>query len=143
VDTDNHEYRKGNTAEDLWCRVLKDFENEKVHSAFIDYCVATGQLPLAGEKYRSCREERGNTPLIDRCIKRIVLSAQVCYLPDQAKERAAQRGPLSRLFAAFFFLLSGFIAVALFIAYPAARIALFIGGATVLACVLYRMMRKW
>jgi hypothetical protein len=107
-----------------------------------DYCIATRQLPLAGEKYRTCREHTGNTLLIDTCIKRIVLSAQVYYLPDRRKERAAQRSPFLRLFAAALFLLSGFIAVALWISFPDLRIVILICVAMVLAGGIYQFKRR-
>jgi len=142
MSTVNEDDRVRKVAEERWLKVLEDFDNETVHTAFIDYCIATRQLPLAGEKYRTCREHKGNTPIIDTCMKKIVLSTQVYYLPDRKKERAAQRGPFSRLFAALLFLLSGFIAVALWIAFPAVRIVLLICVAMLLAGGMYQLRRK-
>jgi len=129
-------------AEELWGTVLEDFDNETVHNAFIEYCIATRQLSLAGEKYRTCREQKGNTLFIDTCIKRIVLSAQAYYLPDRKKERAAKRSSFSRLFAALLFLLSGFITVALWISFPDLRIVILIGVAMVLAGGLVQLKRR-
>ena len=138
----NEDDRVSTTAEELWLKVLKDCDNETVHHAFIDFCTATRQLPLAGEKYRTYREQKGNTPLIDRCMKKIVLSAQVSYLPDGQKTRTAQRGPFSRLLTAVLFLMSGFIIVALWVSFPGVRIAIFICAAILLAGGLYQIRRK-
>jgi len=142
MSTVNEDGRVRKVAEELWFKVLEDFDSETVHNAFIDYCIATRQLPLAGEKYRTCREQKGNTLLIDACIKRIVLSAQVYYLPDRKKERVAQRSPFPRLFAALLFLLSGFIAVALWIIFPDLRIVVLICVAMVLAGGIYQIKMK-
>jgi hypothetical protein len=142
MGTVNGDDRVRKVAAELWLKVLEDFDNEKVHNAFIDYCIATRQLPLAGEKYRTCREQKGSTLLIDTCIKRLVLSAQVYYLPDRKKERAAKGSPFSRLFAALLFLLSGFIAVALWISLPNLRIVTLICVAMVLAGGMYQLKRK-
>jgi hypothetical protein len=131
-----------NAAEELWLKVVKDFDNETVHNAFIDYCTATRQLPLAGAKYKTYRDHKGNTPLIDACIKKIVLSAQVSYLPDGHKTRATQSGPFSRLFTALVFLMSGCIIVVLWIAYPNVRIVILISVAMVLVGGVYQLKRK-
>ena len=138
----NEDDRARTTAEELWRTVLKDFDNETVHHAFIDFCTATRQLPLAGAKYRTYREQKGNTPLINRCMKKIVLSAQVSYLPDGQKARAAQRGPFSRLLTAVLFLMSGFIIVAFWVSFPDARAGIFICTAMLLAVGVYQIRRK-
>jgi hypothetical protein len=142
MSTVNEDDRVRNVAEGLWLKVLKDFDNETVHTVFIDYCIATHQLPRAGANYRTYREQKGNTLLIDTCMKKIVLSAQVSYLPDRKKGGGAQRSPFSRLFAAALFLMSGCIAVALWIAFPALRIVLLMGVAIVLAGGMYQLKRK-
>jgi hypothetical protein len=121
MSTVNEDDRVRNVAEGLWLKVLKDFDNETVHTVFIDYCIATHQLPRAGANYRTYREQKGNTLLIDTCMKKIVLSA---------------------LFAAALFLMSGCIAVALWIAFPALRIVLLMGVAIVLAGGMYQLKRK-
>jgi len=71
-----------------------------------------------------------------------VLSAQVYYLPDRKKERVAQRSHFPRLFAAILFLLSGFIAVALWILFPDLRIVVLICVAMVLAGGIYQIKMK-
>jgi hypothetical protein len=142
MDTVDENDRVRNAAEALWLKVVKDFDNEAVHHAFIDYCIATRQLPLAGAKYRTYRDHEGNTPLIDTCMKKIVLSAQVSYLPDGHNARATQRGPFTRFFTALLFLMSGCIIVALWISFPNVRIGVLIGVAIVLAGGVYQLKRK-
>jgi glucan phosphoethanolaminetransferase (alkaline phosphatase superfamily) len=75
-------------------------------------------------------------------MKKIVLSAQVYYLPDRKKEKDAHHGPFSRLFAAALFLMAGFIVVALWISFPDVRIVLLMCVAIVLACGMYQIKRK-
>ena len=48
MSTVNEDGRVRKVAEELWFKVLEDFDSETVHNAFIDYCIATRQLPLAG-----------------------------------------------------------------------------------------------
>lgn len=116
---------KGDTvkqvAEQLWLSVLSDFENEAVHNTFIEYCSATQQLSLAGEKYKSYREEKGDSPLIESCMKKIVIYAQSHCLPDTHKDHAFTRGPFPRLIVCIFFLLVGFFLVFVWISYPPFR----------------------
>ena len=45
-------------AEELWLKILSDFDNETLHQKFIEYCTTTHQLPLAGEKYKAYREKK-------------------------------------------------------------------------------------
>lgn len=142
MGTVNEDDRASNAAEELWLKVLKDCDNETVHHAFIDYCIATRQLPLAGAKYKMYREEKGNTLLIDTCMNKIVLSAQVAYLPKGQKARATQRGPFARLFTTALFLMSGCIIVALWLSFPDLRTGMLICGALVLAGGVYRLKRK-
>jgi hypothetical protein len=142
MSTVNEDDRARNVAEELWLKVLKDFDNETVHHTFIDYCIATRQLPLAGANYRTYREQKGNTLLIDTCMKKIVLSAQLYYLPDRKKERAPHRSSFSRLFAAALFIMAGFIVVALWISFPDLRIVLLVCIAIALACGMYQLKRK-
>ena len=86
-------------AEELWLKILGDFNNESLHQKFIDYCATTNQLPLAGKKYKSYKEEKGDSPLIEKCMKKILVNAQLRYLPDREKgEAASQRSTASRLF---------------------------------------------
>ena len=69
-------------AEELWLKVLSDFDNETLHQKFIEYCATTDQLPLAGENYKAYRDEKEDSPIIEKYIKRIVISAQLHHLPD-------------------------------------------------------------
>lgn len=109
-------------AEELWLKVLSDFDNEGLHQKFIDYCATTHQLPLAGEKYKTYREEKGDSPTIDRCMKKIVLSAQFQYFPNREKERSAtQRGLASRLLTSALLLITGFIVILLWMSFPHLR----------------------
>ena len=129
-------------AEQLWLSVLSDFENEAVHNTFIQYCSATQQLSLAGEKYKSYREEKGDSPLIESCMKKIVVHAQSHCLPDSHKDGAFARGPIPRLIVCLFFLMAGFFLVFVWIAYPALRFVFFL-ALTILGVVLYyRFKRK-
>jgi hypothetical protein len=59
--------------ESAWQRVLRDWEDEKAHKAFLMLCASTGQLAEAGRRYRDVRErepERAETAKaqIDRVL---------------------------------------------------------------------------
>jgi hypothetical protein len=123
-------------AEQLWLSVVSDFENEAVHNTFIEYCSATQQLSLAGEKYKSYRDEKGDSPLIESCMKKIVIHAQSRCLPDSQQDRIFARGPVPRLIGSLFFLIVGFFLIFCWISYPALRsVCLFV--LMVLGGILY------
>jgi hypothetical protein len=112
-------------AEELWLKVLSDFDNETLHQKFIGYCTTTHQLPLAGEKYKSYREEKGDSPIIDKCMKKIQINAQFQYLPDRGKERdAVQKRRLSRLLISALLLMAGFVLIVSWLSFPALRVFL-------------------
>jgi len=112
-------------AEELWLKLLSDFDNETLHQKFIGYCTTTHQLPLAGEKYKSYREEKGDSPTIDKSMKKIQINAQFQYLPDRGKERdAAQKGRLSRLLTSALLLMAGFVLIVSWFSFPALRVFL-------------------
>ena len=129
-------------AEELWLKILSDFDNETLHQKFIDYCTTTYQLPLAGEKYKAYREEKGDTPLIERCMKRIVVSAQYQYLPDREERSAVQKGSSFRLLTSLLLLVTGFILILLWIVFPALRIFLLMILAVFLGYAVYRIKRQ-
>lgn len=141
-----HSDDKGDTvkqvAEQLWLSVLSDFENEAVHNTFIEYCSATQQLSLAGEKYKSYKEEKGDSPLIESCMKKIVIYAQRHCLPDTHKDRAFIRGPVPRFIVCLFFLLVGFSLVLFWISYPALRFVFLLALIILGGFLLYRFKRK-
>ena len=112
-------------AEELWLNILSDFNDEALHQKFIGYCTTTHQLPLAGEKYKSYREERGDSPIVDKCMRKILMNAQFQYLPDKGKERAAvQKGTFSRLLTSALLLTTGFVLIISWFSFPALRIFL-------------------
>ena len=112
-------------AEELWLKLLSDFDNETLHQKFIGYCTTTHQLPLAGEKYKSYREEKGDSPTIDKSMKKIQINAQFQYLPDRGKERdAAQKGRLSRVLTSALLLMAGFVLIVSWFSFPALRVFL-------------------
>ena len=130
-------------AEELWLKVLSDFDNETLHQKFIEYCTTTYQLPLAGEKYKAYREEKGDAELVEKCIKRIVISAQFQYLPDREKgETPAKKGLASRLFTSALLLSVGSALITLWISFPAIRIFLLMILAVLLGYAVYRAKGK-
>ena len=136
----------GNTvkqvAEKLWLSVVSDFDNESVHNTFIEYCTATQQLPLAGEKYKSYRELKGDTPLIENCMKKVVINAQLQCLPDRDRERAAGRRPLSRLLVSLLFLTAGLVLVVFWSSYPALRLVSLVCAAIWVGVIFYRFKER-
>jgi len=127
-------------AEELWLKVLSDFDDEALHQKFIDYCSTTHQLPLAGEKYKTYREQKGDSPLIDKCIKKILLSAQFQYLPHRGEERSAtKKGLSSRLLTSALLLMTGFILILLWISFPALRNFLLMILLILLVYAIYRV----
>lgn len=130
-------------AEELWRKVLSDFDNETLHQKFIEYCTTTYQLPLAGEKYKAYREEKGDSPLVEKCMKRIVISTQFQYLPDREKgETPAKKGLTSRLFTSALLLSVGSALITLWISFPAIRIFLLMILAVLLGYAVYRAKGK-
>ena len=130
-------------AEELWLKILSDFDNETLHQKFIEYCTTTYQLPLAGEKYKTYREERGDSPLIEKCVKRIVVSTQFQYLPDRERgESPAKKGLASRLFTSALLLSVGSALITLWISFPALRIFLLMILAVLLGYAVYRVRGK-
>lgn len=130
-------------AEELWLKVLSNFDNEALHQKFIDYCTTTHQLPLAGEKYKTYRKEKGDSPLIDTCMKKILLSAQFQYLPHREKESSAtEKRLVSRLLTSALLLITGFILILLWISFPALRIFLLIIFVILLFYAIYRAKGK-
>ena len=130
-------------AEELWLKILSDFDNETLHQKFIEYCTTTYQLPLAGEKYKAYREEKGDSPLVEKCMKRIVISAQFQYLPDREKgETPAKKGLASRLFTSALLLTVGSALITLWISFPALRIFLLMILAVFLGYAVYRAKGK-
>ncbi|MBW1856627.1 MAG: hypothetical protein JRJ00_18615 [Deltaproteobacteria bacterium] len=144
-------------AEELWLKILSDFDNEtlhqkfieyctttyQLHQKFIEYCTTTYQLPLAGEKYKTYREERGDSPLIEKCMKRIVVSTQFQYLPDRERgESPAKKGLASRLFTSALLLSVGSALITLWISFPALRIFLLMILAVLLGYAVYRVRGK-
>jgi hypothetical protein len=136
----------GNTvkqvAEKLWLSVVSDFDNESVHNTFIEYCTATQQLPLAGEKYKSYRELKGDTPLIENCMKKVVINAQLQCLPDRDRERGAGRRPLSRLLVSLPFLIAGLVLAVFWISYPALRLISLVCAAILGGFIFYRFKER-
>ena len=130
-------------AEELWLKILSDFDNETLHQKFIEYCTTTYQLPLAGEKYKTYREERGDSPLIEKCMKRIVVSTQFQYLPDRERgESPAKKGLASRLFTSALLLSVGSALITLWISFPALGIFLLMILAVLLGYAVYRVRGK-
>ena len=129
-------------AEQLWRSVLSDFENEAVHNTFIQYCSATQQLSFAGEKYKSYREVKGDSPLIESCMKKIVVHAQSHCLPDNQRDRTFARGPVPRLIVCLFFLMVGFFMVFVWISYPALRFIFLLAVIILGGVMLYRFKGK-
>ena len=130
-------------AEELWLKILSDFDNETLHQKFIEYCTATYQLLLVGEKYKTYREERGDSPLIEKCMKRIVVSTQFQYLPDRERVVSpAKKGLASRLFTSAPLLSVGSALITLWISFPAIRIFLLLILAVLLGYAVYRAKGK-
>ena len=129
-------------AEDLWIKVLSDFNSETLHQKFIDFCTTTHHLPLAGEKYKAYREEKGDSPLIEKYMKRIVISAQYHYLPDREGRSATQQGRSSRLLTSMILLITGFCVILLWMSFPAVRIFLLMIVVVLLGYVVYRAKGK-
>ena len=142
MDSDSGVDAVKQVAEQLWLSVLSDFDNAAAHNSFIQYCAATKQLPLAGQKYKSYREQKGDSPLIDNCMKKIVVHAQAHCLAENDKDRAAKRGPLPRFLASLLFLIAGFILVVLWISYPSSRNGFLVLVAIVAGVLLYRSRRN-
>ena len=130
-------------AKELWRTVTDDFENKTLHQKFIDFCTTTQQLPFAGEQYRAYREKNGESPLIDECMKKILVSAQLQYLPHRGSEKSGTRSPLSRLFSSTLLLLTGFLLIFLWISFPSVRVFIFVGGVILVGYLFYRAKTKY
>ena len=129
-------------AEQLWLSVLTDFENEAVHNTFIEYCAATQQLSLAGEMYKRYREEKGDSPLMESCLKKIVIHVQSHCLPKSHEDHAFAGRPAPRFIVCLFFLLVGFSLVFVLISYPALRFVFLLALIVLGGFLFYRFKRK-
>lgn len=129
-------------AEELWLKVLNDFDNEVLHQKFIDYCTTTHQLPLAGEKYKAYREEKVDSPLIDKYMKKIVISTQFQYLPNREERSTTKKGLSSRLFTSALLLSAGSSLILLWISFPVLRTFILMILVIFLGYAVYRVKRK-
>jgi hypothetical protein len=75
-------------------------------------------------------------------MKKVVLNAQLQCLPERDKERAAGRGPFSRLVVCLLFLMVGLVLVVFWISYPALRLVLLIGAAILGGFIFYRFKER-
>ena len=129
-------------AEEMWESVTNDFQNRELHQKFIDFCTTTQQLPFAGEKYKIYRKENGESPIIDECMKKILVSAQLKYLPTREGEGSETKSPFSRLFSSMLLLLAGFVLIFLWISFPAARVFILVGGVMLVGYAIYRVKKR-
>ena len=128
-------------AEKLWLSVLGDFDNEAAHNTFIQYCAATQQLSLAGEKYKNYKEQKGDSPLVENCMQKLLVHAQAHCLPEKGRVGAAG-SPLPRFLVSILFLIAGFILVVFWISYPSFRTILLVCMAITAGFLLYRFKRN-
>ena len=119
MDTCSESDTAKQAAEELWLNILSDFNNELLHQKFVNYCATAHQLPLAGMKYKAYREEKGDSALIEKYMKKILVNAQLRYLPDRERGGSAPTKSFSsRMFTAFLLLLTGLILILLLFTFP-------------------------
>lgn len=72
--------------ESLWSQVLQDWENERVHGAFLQYCQQTQALPEAAARYKQqvLHEERGAAA--EKRLQAVALVAMASLTREPAGE---------------------------------------------------------
>lgn len=58
--------------ETLWAAVLKDWDDDRGHDAFVKYCSAAGLLVVAGRRYRERLDTRPGDAMAARVQQRVV-----------------------------------------------------------------------
>ncbi|MBN2197570.1 MAG: hypothetical protein JW751_32625 [Polyangiaceae bacterium] len=61
--------------EQSWCRVLAEWDDDRVHQTFLDYCVTTDQLAAAAAHYRELEGDSVRGPRAEQRLAAITLLA--------------------------------------------------------------------
>lgn len=61
--------------EALWANVTRDWESDKAHAAFLNYCQAHDQLPEAAVRYRGMAGDRERGPSAEKRLKAVAALA--------------------------------------------------------------------
>ena len=91
--------------ESLWVKLKLDFDNEELHQQFTDYCSSHNLLHLAAKKYRTYKDEKGPSSLLDKYLQQITLLAQYKLSPEGKDPQKESPGLMARLLTGPNFLL--------------------------------------
>jgi hypothetical protein len=76
VPEQNHEDTPSDSAfEALWLRVLEAWDDDKAHSAALEYALRTEQLPVIASRYRALKEDPTKAERAQKRLDAIVLAA--------------------------------------------------------------------
>ena len=94
VRTVNEDDRVRGVAEERWLEVVEDFNNETVHNAFVEYCIATRQLPLAGRVPEPVANKRGTPSSSIHVLKELCSVHKSTTFPTE-KGKSCKTQPLA------------------------------------------------
>ncbi len=83
----------------LWGRVLEAWDDEKTHSALLDYALRAEKLPDAAGRYRSLKDDPTKGALATKKLGAIVLAAESMLMA--MKTPRAQKVPWQMTVSAF------------------------------------------
>ncbi|MBX3128973.1 MAG: hypothetical protein KF718_19815 [Polyangiaceae bacterium] len=84
------------TLEQLWKKVVDDWDNDKAHALFLEHCRATGALAEAAARYRGMAGDRERGPTADKRLSAVLALAlaQLETLRSSEPQRTSGRGLL-------------------------------------------------
>ncbi len=91
--------------EALWKNVLDNWDDDKVHGAFLEHCQRTDQLVEAAVRYRGMKGDRERGPVAEKRLQGVAMLA----MAQLEASRTSIREPRTRwasIVLALFFLLS-------------------------------------
>ncbi|MFZ5895974.1 MAG: hypothetical protein ACOY0T_33265 [Myxococcota bacterium] len=87
--------------EALWKNALDAWDDERAHSAFLEYCRSTQRLAEAAVRYRGMAKDRDRAAVAERKLKAVVLLA-MSQLEASRSERKAPARRTNYVLVAFF-----------------------------------------
>lgn len=88
--------------EALWKHVLDHWDEERTHTAFLEHCQATDQLPEAAARYRGMKGDRDRSAVADKRLAGIAFIAFAQLEAARSPKPRSQRNVGGLILAAAF-----------------------------------------
>lgn len=86
--------------ESLWQRVLEQWDDDKIHAAFLEYARSRYLLPQAGARYREMKEsDPGRSEVVDKKLAALMVMA--VGMLESSRSEAPKRPPRWLTFVTF------------------------------------------